>query len=388
MTLKKNGFSKRHLGRKVLLAATACVAISGTSWAGSLPTTPCDPEYMDALEARAYLEAQREVAQNQNFILKPDSVLEYTCFDMFLGHFAADHNWGAAAANCDQFMFSDSCRWGTVFMQTNNTLWGSIDSVVITALKSYLRGEFAWDKKRGFLDGRAKNLISQYYPDGTKLPVEGGATPYTEGTEGPPAADVKYGCDIMDKVWSDAHCYNFWDKTETGNHDGFYDFFWYSTAQGKNDPRTFDGTYDWTAATGANAPAPPGNNSCKTPIDDTHDIEVAFNTQGAKYVLNPDSPWSNSYRTQTTTWSSDPIVTHLDLILPENGGAAPVPVTCAAVKAIPTGICVVRSGWTQVYQDAVCPNPGCYYVPTAGAPGAGADPANCGGATLGNCQGP
>src|SRR5690349_5990742 len=126
MTLKKKEFSKRQLGRKVLLAATACVAISGTAWAQSLPTTPCDPEYMDALEARAYLEAQREVAQNQNFILKPDSVLEYTCFDMFLGHFAADHNWGASAANCDQFMFSDSCRWGTVFMQTNNTLWGSI----------------------------------------------------------------------------------------------------------------------------------------------------------------------------------------------------------------------------------------------------------------------
>lgn len=382
MTLKKNGFSKRHLGRKALLAATACVAISGTTWAQSLPTTPCDPEYMDALEARAYLEAQREVAQNQNFILKPDSVLEYTCFDMFLGHFASDNNWGSA---CDQFPFTDSCRWGSVFMQGNNTLWGSINSVVISALKAYLRGEFSWDDKRAFLYGRAKTLVSQYYPDGNQLPVEGANTPYALGNTTPPP-DTKYGCDVMNRVWTDAHCYNFWDKTEPLNHDGFYDFFWYSTSGGgNNDPRVLDPTdaQGWTANT-ANG----GGNSCRSPINDTNDIEVAFNTQGRKYVLQPDSPWSNSYRTDTTTWSSDPIVTHLDLILPENGGAAPVPVTCNNVQPIPTGICVVRSGWTQVYMDAVCPNPGCYYVPGAGAPGAGADPANCGGAAVGTCAGP
>src|ERR1044072_4359830 len=106
--------NKRHFALISMRIASAalCALLLCLSARVQAASTPCDPEYMDALEARAYLEAQREVAQNQNYILKPDSVLQYTCFDLFIGHFASDPNWGV---NCDQWPFSDSCRWGAVF---------------------------------------------------------------------------------------------------------------------------------------------------------------------------------------------------------------------------------------------------------------------------------
>lgn len=61
----------------------------------------CDPEFWDVLKDRAWMEAQREVTQNQNLIARPDSVLEMTCFDSFLdelgsysdSNFPSDPDW-------------------------------------------------------------------------------------------------------------------------------------------------------------------------------------------------------------------------------------------------------------------------------------------------------
>ena len=41
----------------------------------------CDADYYDVLRARGYLEGKREMETAQRIILKPDSVLEYSCFD-------------------------------------------------------------------------------------------------------------------------------------------------------------------------------------------------------------------------------------------------------------------------------------------------------------------
>ncbi len=44
----------------------------------------CDADFMNQIYARAFLEAEREVVINQTVFRKPDSVLEYTCFDQFV----------------------------------------------------------------------------------------------------------------------------------------------------------------------------------------------------------------------------------------------------------------------------------------------------------------
>ena len=61
----------------------------------------CDPEFWDVLKDRSWMEAQRELTQNQNLIPRPDSVLEMTCFDSFLdelgshadSNFPSNPNW-------------------------------------------------------------------------------------------------------------------------------------------------------------------------------------------------------------------------------------------------------------------------------------------------------
>jgi len=348
MALINKELSTRLLTRISAMALVACSVGLAAGAARASPTTPCDPEYMDALEARAYMEAQREVSQNQNYILKPDSILEYTCFDWFLAHFSSDQNWGGS---CDAYPFSDSCRWGTVFMQPAGSIWGSVNGVVVTALKAYLTGQFSYTS-RNYLYGRAN---AQY--------------PTTLNSVSDPPPTSNYACTEMETVWLEAHCYNFSQETD---HDAFYQFDWYKANDPRtNNPKTPD---DWSG------------NTCTvaTPYSSGNAITEAFNGNDAKYDLTAENPWSSSGLTDTNTYLADPVVTHLDLILPVGGPNPPAPTACNTVQAIPTGVCVVRAGWNTVYEDAVCPNPGCYYM-APGAAGTGADPANCPSTTVGSC---
>ena len=91
-----------------ILGICAVALLFSHSALAQFAATPCDPDYYESLEARAWLEAQREITQNQNLIFKPDSVLEYTCFDNHLRELA-DH--------ADE-MFSETTRWGGSVLTT------------------------------------------------------------------------------------------------------------------------------------------------------------------------------------------------------------------------------------------------------------------------------
>ncbi len=144
------------------------------------PATACDPEYMDALEARAWMEAQREISQNQNLIFKPDSVLDYTCFRSFLRHITATGT-----------LFSDASLTAT-----------SIQAIVGESVTSYLGANFNHTP----LGGRA---TVAYPAEGTSV----------------------YACSRMQAVWDIARCQNFQHQSQ----DSFYDFDWYTNDA--NDPR-------------------------------------------------------------------------------------------------------------------------------------------------------
>lgn len=66
----------------------ACVVLAGTGLfthpAFSQQSASCDPEFMTTLKKRAWMEAQREIEANAHFELKPDSVMQMTCFDRHL----------------------------------------------------------------------------------------------------------------------------------------------------------------------------------------------------------------------------------------------------------------------------------------------------------------
>lgn len=64
----------------MMLAAGGALLLAASVHGGAAYAQACDPQFMDAIEARGFAEASRENAQNQNLIYKPDGVFEYSCF--------------------------------------------------------------------------------------------------------------------------------------------------------------------------------------------------------------------------------------------------------------------------------------------------------------------
>lgn len=308
MALNKMAFFNFSARRLSLVAAGFAVAMS-LSTLSLAQTVPCDPQYMDALESRAYLEAQREIAMNQNLIAKPDSVLEYTCFDRIMGTMAR--------APGDRGNFSESNRWGDIPNHGATSLDEAFDRVVTVSLLSYITTNYG----HTYLGGRDTG-------NRTIQNVTGNAG--------------AYACTEMQYVWNAARCMNFFHRTE----DRFHDFQYLST----NEPRRLPYV-------------------CTTNGITTEWINRAFNNEANRYVLQTENPLDN------TAYTADPMVTHLNRINPF--GTAPA-TACAA--GIPTGVVVFRQGATPpYYNEHVCPNPGCYWVPSGA--GTQASPSN-----TGNCQ--
>jgi hypothetical protein len=304
MALKINSFSRYFSLWFLAMAVLAFSYPAATARAQSV--TSCDPQYMDALEARAWMEAQREISMNQNLILKPDSVLEYSCFESFLDHVAG------------QNLFSEMGCCGAEGLGPTS-MDSALTTAVADALDTYISLNFG-HRLRG---GRSPSLDGQ------------GAAPLIDGV----VSGGSYSCDLMQRVWDEAKCANFFDEA---NHDGFFDFAWFYS----NDPRTRNLSNPWSAA-----------NACASPISQV-EANVAYNGRANLYSA-AENQWPGA---DATPYADDPIQPRFDLLLPE-GAQNPSGGTVACAPPIPTGVCVRRGGGVAEYPDAVCPNPGCHYVP-------------------------
>ncbi len=183
----------------LLFTSSICfifVGAGSTLGASSIADTPCDETYYESLAARAWLEAQREITQNQNIILKPDSVFEYTCFDQLLWEFA-DH--------ADE-MFSETSAYGTPLgaLSMDNAL----SDLVLTSLNIYVDNNYGYYP--GLLGGHPAALAIKHV-----LPASIGL------------GSSAYSCDIMKRVWHAAKCINF---VTDADYDGFYTFDEYASS--------------------------------------------------------------------------------------------------------------------------------------------------------------
>lgn len=197
--------------------------------ASAQATSACDPEYMDALEARAWMEAQREIAQNQNLIAKPDSVLEYTCFGNFLGDLADDA----------KRLFSETTFWGSIPPQVSGSMQTALTDLVGAALSNYLTNNFS----HPYVNDRLG--VSDGFPSGV-------------GTLG------NYTCSEMAKVWNAAHCLHFQNQPD---YDGFYTFDWYTSSEPRGRSIT-------------------GINACTVPTRFAQDFNIAYNSETAPYEVD------------------------------------------------------------------------------------------------------
>ncbi len=299
--LKKVSFSE-SLGVKLglfLCAVLLSLSVSTSSFAQ--PTSPCDPEYMDALEARAWLEAQREISQNQNFIYKPDSVLEYTCFDYFLNE---------AASNFDENrQFSETDRWDDVPVGfTDFTTDEALEQVVFEPLITYLTSNFnTIDFNAGaYLNNRTEE---EYEPQDL---VDG---------------DIEYECEEMQKVWNIARCSNF-NPNEQIEFDGFYDFLYYEDdGEPRQESENWELMCEEQDPRFAQARVTAFNED--QDLFDVTDENIEAEGNGAPYL-------------------EDDIVTHLDWILPSGD----------CIGTVPTGITIQRPD-LGTFDEIVCTNPGC-----------------------------
>ena len=172
---------------------------SNTTQAASLiADTPCDSLYYETLSSRAWLEAQREITQNQNIILKPDSVFEYTCFDRFLMELAQHATQ----------MLSETSAYGQPL--NTSAMDNALSNLVGTSLNAYVTNNFEEVTPPPPLPSLSYDLL--------------GGHPAATGIDHTPSASITggtYSCDIMGRVWQAAKCINFVTNSAT---DGFYTF--------------------------------------------------------------------------------------------------------------------------------------------------------------------
>lgn len=151
--------------------------------APAIADTPCDPAVFDSHKAEAWKRAQAQITQNQNQIFKPDSVLEYTCFEKFAGVMAKE----------SKNMLSGTDRWGT---GDEEALKNDLNATSGDPLAGHL-GNFT----QKMLGGRDENNEAEDSGSGDVIESE------------------SYNCDMMNRVYQTAKCQDFIENPET---DGFY----------------------------------------------------------------------------------------------------------------------------------------------------------------------
>ncbi len=307
---------------------------SSSTLAQEVAESACDPDYYDTLESRAWLEAQREITQNQNLILKPDSVLEYTCFDRFMGVLAKN----------DDKLFTGSDRWESPNVTLGvgrPDLGGSLNSVVIEAVSSYINANFESTGVSGSDGPESYNLLAGRFDildlgatdddggdDDSDNPLIFDHDPEPIDLDGNLLTDNSgtYICNVMQRVWARAKCMDFVFDDST---DGFYTF-----AQYRDGEQIGEG--DDTVLVEDRRRYPPP--ACES-------ISERWGEQ-IKAVYDHDE----------TPWMEDTVVTYYSQIEPES---------CADLKPIPTGLVVQRQQDPEIYNEKICLSPGCVYVPSA-----------------------
>lgn len=167
---------------RAFLTVLAVVLSYGAAQAGVTRPT-CDPVYWESLKDRAWLEAEREIIQNQNLIFKADSVLEYTCFDQLIN----------TTGNNAGFLFSNSTFWGPI--RSIFSLNTALGNVVMNDTRGYLNSNF----NHNFLGGRYSGLRTSAF----------------SASSNP--------CQVMRLVWERSKCWNFIEPA-FADTDGFYTF--------------------------------------------------------------------------------------------------------------------------------------------------------------------
>ncbi|MFK7839956.1 MAG: hypothetical protein AB8B83_06450 [Bdellovibrionales bacterium] len=297
---------------------TPSTPTDGPNLAGS-PNEPkhvnnaCDGDFMNQIYARSFLEANREIMIGELLVNKPDSVLEYTCFDGIV----------KATAETAGLIFTESNLWLGTASGAYSTVPNPGGPDII--LNVYM-GDLRLDTSLNLLVMRSLDS----FVDATS-PVTGSFVETFlngRGLTNNVAASVgaaSYGCSNMDAVYDLAKCDNIDVNT----------FFMRFSDMVGTDPRDTLPASLQCSATDSN------------PIV-TAAIDVANNTDGTYVSKDPFEVYTEMVYESTCT---DPIPTGIMWAEQETFTYGP------------TGS--ITSATRREFEEYICANPGCYYEPTA-----------------------
>lgn len=265
----------------------------------------CDADFMNQIYARSYLETEREVALNEVVIRKPDSVLEYSCFDQIV------EMTGDIAAP----IFSETTRWQNASAPNGGGGTPNIPSGPINFSVYMGSGRLDTALQRLVLDGLTSYLNSNFAHT-----VLGGSGPALT----PGGAGGSYNCDMMNSVHFLARCNDF------ATDDQFLSF---ATLATPLDPRLLP-------------------NACANtrPIMTTALINLSNNAGYAHASFDQNAP---TYRNLLSGGAcTSPVPTGVQITRYEYNVSNPI----GNVTRDSTGLYTLPP-----YEEKICTNPGCFY---------------------------
>jgi hypothetical protein len=329
----------------IFILALGLFPATAMSEIAEIAPQPCDPGFYKQMTARAWLESEREIMQNQNLIFKADSVLEYTCFDQYANITA----WAGGD------IFTHSPYFGDPLINRGEPygLEVALNNIIIASYEDYQTDNF----EHSLLGGRGHHVGIDMF----NLPVKAAngqniftsvqATNVSAAQENggvnifPTLEKLDFSvCPVMSEVWAKAKCLNFVHNAKFSETDSFYPFKPILCADGAENCTPIEHSY-------LDLPGDPETDARVYPDALKCESESGIYTwDGASTeAANLGEP---HYLFQT------PLGEIFDNVLKRTAPGA-------CTDAIGTGVTVILAD-VLAHQDGVCSNPGCTYTAPGG----------------------
>ncbi|PCI97171.1 MAG: hypothetical protein COB14_09380 [Alphaproteobacteria bacterium] len=371
----------------------------------------CDGNFMNQIYSRAFMEASREVIMSEQLIHKPDSVLEYTCFDEIIdmtahhgAFFSESQKWdnvtieiwlgGEHGNDNNDRVDTSTCSGANCPDHTENTTINDGSGTGLLPNQDDY-SVFETDRLDTVLSDLLMDTLQDYVDDNFDHTFMGEASAIDNTITTSSIGDTTYTCAHMSTIWAISKCSDF------GEDDRFRSFTHLIGANvGEGDPRSIpeacspsnisndaieNGTnttkLDNTTPGTSQGLMPSGGmvDRCPPAGGVTAGVNTGFSNDLIRLANNCDATSGSNINIYS---SFDIMDTHTDLIRGpgtyiQGTGNAAGNIICST-PPLPTGIPIISynisgsfSGSTgveivrtyQLHYDHICPNPGCYYIP-------------------------
>ncbi len=181
----------------------------------------CDGNFMNQIYSKAFLEASREVIMAEQIIHKPDSVLEYTCFDQYIAKTA--HEAGPIFSESQRWNSSQTPRGNEIETSTADDVFSGTEIINNTGATDGFDDQseysvFELDRLDNVLEDFLLDTLEEYIDGSFSHTFLGEGTTIDNDLDTTSIGSNTYNCSHMSTIWSIAKCLDF------GEDDRFRSF--------------------------------------------------------------------------------------------------------------------------------------------------------------------